>query len=268
MFSEETSVLFPAAGISKGGTVVKLVRVVAFSLLAAGLGGEAAPGADTKPSKAQQEKHLEKEVLVKVVLNYLLFLPEEYGKADKAWPMLLFLHGAGESGNDLELVKKHGPPKIAETKRDFPFIVASPQSPRGGWVPHELITLVDEVASKYKVDPDRIYVTGLSMGGFGTWSLAAAYPDRFAAIVPICGGNPADAKRLQHLPIWVFHGAKDRAVPLARSEAMVKALKAVGSNVKFTIYPNAEHDSWTETYNNPELYKWLLQQKRGAANSR
>ena len=124
---------------------------------------------------------------------------------------------------------------------------------------------MDDIAAKYRVDKDRIYLTGLSMGGFGTWSLAAAHPERFAAIVPICGGgNPADAAKLKNLPIWVFHGAKDPVVPPERSESMVKAIKAAGGNVKLTVYPDAGHDAWTATYENPELYRWLFAQKRGA----
>ena len=102
------------------------------------------------------------------------------------------------------------------------------------------------------------------MGGFGTWALAAAHPERFAAIAPICGGgDPKQAERLKDLPIWVFHGAKDPTVPLARSEEMVKALKEAGGEPKFTVYPDAGHDSWTETYDNPELYEWFLAHKRG-----
>lgn len=214
----------------------------------------------------QQQKQFEKEIKVKVKLNYLLYLPPEYGKSDKAWPMILFLHGAGESGDDLEKVKKHGPPKIVETK-DMPFIVVSPQSPGGirrGWNTDALNALLDEIESKYKVDKDRVYLTGLSMGGYGSWSLAAAHPERFAAVVPICGGgDPATAKKIKDLPIWVFHGGKDRTVPLKRSEDMVNALKEAGAaEVKFTVYPDAGHDSWTETYNNPDLYEWLLKHKR------
>jgi predicted peptidase len=200
------------------------------------------------------------------MLKYLLFLPADYEKAEKPFPLILFLHGAGERGDDLSKVKKHGPPKIVETKKDFPFIVVSPQAPlRGGWQNKSLLALLDEIEGKYKVDKDRVYLTGLSMGGYGTWRLAAAAPERFAAIVPICGGgDPKSAEKLKGLPIWVFHGAKDNAVPLKRSEDMVKALKDAGHEVKFTIYPNAGHDSWTETYNNPELYKWLLSHKRKA----
>lgn len=238
-----------------------LKGMVALALAA--LVAAAAPADDKQPAPAQQEKSFEKEITVKVKLNYLLFLPEGYDKAEKPWPMILFLHGAGESGDDLKKVKTHGPPKIVETKKDFPFVVVSPQSPGLGWNVPALAALVDEVTSKYRVDKDRVYLTGLSMGGFGTWSLAAAHPEKFAAIVPICGrGNTADAKKLKDMPTWVFHGAKDQTVRLQQSEVMVNAIKEAGGNPKFTIYPDAGHDSWTETYNNPELYKWLLEQKR------
>jgi predicted peptidase len=127
-----------------------------------------------------------------------------------------------------------------------------------------VIALLDEVQSKYKVDPDRVYLTGLSMGGFGTWETATQYPERFAAIVPICGGGrPYTVARLKNLPTWVFHGEKDNVVPIKRSEEMVDALKKAGGDVKFTRYPEAGHDSWTETYNNPELYDWFLKHTRG-----
>lgn len=213
----------------------------------------------------QQAKHLEKQITVTVKLDYLVYLPDDYEQADKKWPLILFLHGSGESGSDLSLVKKHGPPKIVENKSDFPFIVVSPQSPRrGGWNRDALKALLDEVLANYRVDRDRVYLTGLSMGGYGTWALAAMYPHYFAAIAPICGGGDTDdAVRLKDLPIWVFHGAKDEAVPLRRSEEMVAALKKLGADVKFTVYPEAGHDSWTETYDNPELYQWFLSHKRG-----
>jgi len=215
--------------------------------------------------KVQEEKSFEKEITMKVKLNYLLFLPEGY-EADKAkhWPLMLFLHGAGESGDNLARVKVHGPPKIVESKKDFPFILVSPQSPGRGWNPDTLKALIDDVKKNYRVDEDRVYLTGLSMGGFGTWALAAAHPEVFAAIAPICGGgNPRDASKIKDLPIWVFHGAKDTTVPLARSEEMVKALKDSGaSELKFTVYPEAGHDSWTESYNNPELYEWMLKHTR------
>ena len=214
-------------------------------------------------AQTQQEKSFEKEITIKAKLGYWLFLPADYEKSGKNWPLLLFLHGAGESGSDLAKVKSHGPPKIVESKPEFPFILVSPQCPGRGWNVDMLNALLDEIVAKYRVDQDRVYLTGLSMGGFGTWTLAALHPERFAAIAPICGGgNPADAKKLKDLPIWVFHGGKDTTVPTKRSEEMVEALKAAGGNPKFTVYPEAGHDSWTETYNDPELYRWLLEQKR------
>ncbi len=214
--------------------------------------------ADPEAGK-QAAEEFSQEVVVKT--KYLLFLPKDYADSDKKFPLMLFLHGAGESGDDLEKVKVHGPPKIVDGKPDFPFIVVSPQSPGRGWRPEVLNGLLDEVIAKHRVDTDRVYLTGLSMGGYGTWSLAAAHPERFAAIVPICGGgNPDDAAKLKEIPTWVFHGAKDDAVPLSRSEEMVAALKAVGGKPEFTVYPEAGHDSWTETYNNEALYKWLLGQ--------
>lgn len=203
------------------------------------------------------------DTTVKVEMDYLLSLPKGYDKQD-SWPLVLFLHGAGERGDDLELVKKHGPPKLIGEGKDFPFIVVSPQCPKDvWWEPIELSALLDQVIKTHKVDQDRIYVTGLSMGGFGTWRLAAFTPDRFAAIAPICGGGEKYwARRFPQLPTWAFHGAKDKGVPLERSQEMVDAMKEKGGAPKLTVYPEAEHDSWTETYNNPAFYEWLLAQKR------
>ncbi len=152
---------------------------------------------------------------VKVHMKYLLQLPNDYDQQESL-PVLLFLHGAGERGDNLDLVKKHGPPKLIEAGQEFPFIVVSPQCPEGRWwEPFELAALLDEIVEKYKVDQDRIYVTGLSMGGFGTWSLAAYQPKRFAAIVPICGGGePFTTRLFAKVPAWVFHGAKDFGGPL------------------------------------------------------
>ncbi len=213
-----------------------------------------------EPGK-QQPQHFER--VITVTMDYLLYLPNDYDQVESA-PLLLFLHGAGERGSDLERVKLHGPPKLIAAGKEFPFIVVSPQCPGDRWwKPDDLSALLDELVEKYKVDKDRIYVTGLSMGGFGTWGLAASAPNRFAAIVPICGGgDPSTARRLARIPIWVFHGAKDPVVPLSASERMVDAVEEAGGNVKFTVYPEAGHDSWTEAYNDPELYKWLLEQKR------
>jgi predicted peptidase len=200
----------------------------------------------------------------RIDMKYLLYLPKAYD-SQETWPLLLFLHGAGERGSDIELVKKHGPPKLIAMGKDLPFIVVSPQCPKGRWwEASELSALLDEIGAKYKVDTDRVYVTGLSMGGFGTWRLAFYSPERFAAIAPICGGGEEKhwAQRIAPIPTWVFHGAKDTAVPLERSERMVAALKKAGGHPKLTVYPDAGHDSWTQTYNNPEFYAWLLEQRR------
>jgi predicted peptidase len=212
---------------------------------------------------AVHQKPCKLDRAVKVTMKYLTYLPKDY-KQKTSWPLVLFLHGAGERGDDLDLVKTHGLPKLIAEGKDFPFIVVSPQCPSDqSWETFELTALLDEIVEKYKVDQDRIYVTGLSMGGFGTWALAARTPDRFAAILPICGGGLlVPAKRIAHIPAWVFHGAKDPVVPLAWAQKIVDDLKKNGSNVLFTVYPEAGHDSWTETYDNPQIYEWLLQQKR------
>lgn len=219
--------------------------------------------AEEKSASPQREQLLDKEIVVAAKLKYLLYLPPGYEKGNDPWPMILFLHGAGETGEDLAKVKIHGPPKIIEAGRVLPFVIVSPQSPQRGWNVLALNALLDEVMASHRIDPDRVYLTGLSMGGRGTWDLAAAYPDRFAAIVPICGsGNPADGRKLKSIPAWVFHGAKDTGVPLELSENMVKAMNKAGGAAKLTVYPDAGHDSWTQTYDNLELYTWLLEQRR------
>ncbi len=202
---------------------------------------------------------------IPVEMGYLLYLPRDYD-TQESWPLVLFLHGSGERGADLELVKMHGPPKLIGEGKDFPFIVVSPQCPKDrSWEPLELTALLDHVVANNKVDKERICVTGLSMGGFGTWELASFSPQRFAAIAPICGGGELHwARRLLHVPTWAFHGAKDNGVPVARTQTMIDAMIEKGGTPKVTIYPDAEHDSWTETYNNPEFYEWLLAQRRPA----
>ncbi len=196
-------------------------------------------------------------------VNYLLYLPDNY-KAENSFPLLLFLHGSGERGDDINRVKIHGPAKLIEQGKEFPFIIVSPQCPENErWNPEQLSMLLDDVEKNYKTDKNRVYATGLSMGGYGVWKLAQMYPDRFAAVLPICGGGDfLNACVIKHLPVWVFHGAKDKVVSVQESERMVNALKKCGGNVKFTVYPDAGHDSWTETYNNPEIYTWLLEQKK------
>jgi predicted peptidase len=197
-------------------------------------------------------------------LHYLLFLPSTYAVHPQRWPLMLFLHGAGERGEDLQLVKRHGVAKIVEEQPAFPLLVVSPQCPpTEAWAPEPLLALLDDIEQHYDVDPERLYVTGLSMGGFGTWAVAIAAPDRFAAIAPICGGgDPSRVGVLRHLPVWAFHGARDPIVPLQRTVEIVEALRQCGGNVRFTVYPEAGHDAWTATYANPELYAWFLAHTR------
>ena len=222
-----------------------------------------------KPGQTAQKFSLERKQVFSA--DYLLFLPEGYGgDAAKRWPLILFLHGAGERGSNVWLVTKHGVPKVDTQQSGFPFIVVAPQCPKGKiWSNDQILALLDAVETQYAVDTRRVYLTGISMGGFGTWSLGLSHPERFAAIAPICGGGDlitpllADKSELVRLSMWAFHGAKDPTVPLAESERMVGYMKKIGvKEVKFTVYPEAQHDCWTQTYANPELFAWFLQHTR------
>lgn len=226
-----------------------------------------AQATDDKPAAGKQVAQVFKtknEAGEETLLHYWLYLPANHdGKAKL--PLMLFLHGSGERGSDLEKVKQHGPPKLVEGQKDWAFITISPQCPRDTrWNAETLAKLVDLVAKEQEADEKRLYVTGLSMGGSGTWSLVAKFPDKFAAAVPMCGrGDTAQADKLVKVPIWVFHGAKDTGSSPELSESMVKAIKeAGGDNVKLTVYPDAGHDCWTRAYGDPELYKWLLTQQK------
>jgi predicted peptidase len=246
-------------------------------------------------AETQTVQSFERTITRTLSYRYLLHLPTGYDPAGaRVWPLLVFLHGSGERGTDPWLVAKHGPPKLlradspapanetpaaaarrAEATRQLAtqFIVVSPQCPPDAWWDDDaVLALVDAVTAQHKVDVRRTYLTGLSLGGFGTWSAGIKHPGRFAALAPICGGGEvATVRRVAHahpaelrsLGVWVFHGAKDPAVPLAESERMVDALKqAAVTDLQFTVYPEAKHDSWTESYANPELYAWLLRHQR------
>jgi predicted peptidase len=199
--------------------------------------------------------------------QYHIYYPASYHHTtDKEWPLILFLHGAGERGEDLKLVKQQGLPKYLQGKADFPFVVAYPQCPSHSyWQIPLLSAWLTRVLAEVRADKSRIYVTGISMGGYGTWQWATASPDQFAAIIPICGGGEvAMAHKLVNMPIWAFHGKKDDIVPVEATVEMAEAVHAAGGKVKLTIYPDLKHDSWTETYNNPAIYDWLLQHRRVA----
>ncbi|MCO6458278.1 MAG: prolyl oligopeptidase family serine peptidase [Pirellulaceae bacterium] len=232
-------------------------------------------GSELMADQPAAGKQVEQQLVVgDAIVGYQLFLPPGYGEQEKRWPLMLFLHGRGESNGPLSLVKKWGPPLLVDTNPEFPFILVSPQCPReDAWNrPTQqklLVALLDDIAKRYQVDPDRVYLTGLSMGGYGSWTLAAAHPDRFAAVAPICGGgNAEDASRLKDLPIWVFHGDQDRAVPIERSQAMVEAIKqAGGERIRFTTLEHVGHNSWSAAYATPELYEWFLGHQRAAPAS-
>jgi predicted peptidase len=216
---------------------------------------------------AGQSAHLfEATVSRRVSYRYLLYVPNAYSvEPSRRWPFLLFLHGSGERGADLAKVKLHGPPKQLDGRDDFPFVVVSPQCPEDQrWQADALAALLDDVIGRLRIDPDRVYVTGLSMGGRGTWDLAMSCPERFAAIAPVCGGAlPDRACRLKNVPVKAFHGAKDDVVPLAESQTVVEAVKKWGGTAELVVYPEAGHDSWSATYADPSLWEWLLSHRRG-----
>jgi len=218
-----------------------------------------------------------------VPLKYRLIKPLGY-QPGKKYPLVLFLHGAGERGDDNAITLKHAAKDFADPARraKYPAYIVIPQCPKDkkwsevDWskesstLPESasdslqsVKELLDEMVENAGVDNDRIYVTGLSMGGYGTWDAIARYPGFFAAAVPICGGgDPKTVDRFKKLPIWCFHGGKDTVVKPIRSQEMIAALKGIGSDVRYTEYPDAGHDSWSATYSNPELYEWLFSKRR------
>ena len=196
-------------------------------------------------------------------LRFLLNLPDNYDTQSE-WPAMLFLHGSGEVGSDASVLRTLGPSGYAEGLSSFPFIVISPQLDGWQWWDAaELDQLLDHVVRYYRVDQDRVAVTGMSLGGYGSWSLAAAYPYRFSCVVPVAGGgDPSTACSIAHLPAWVFHGAQDSVVPLSEAQAMVNALEGCGGAPLLTVYPDIGHPSWTPTYVNASLYQWMSTQVR------
>jgi predicted peptidase len=206
-------------------------------------------------------------------ISYLLYLPAGYGQdPQQHWPLVLFLHGSGERGDSPAVLVAHGLPRLLTSTLDFPAIVLSPQAPGDtvwwGAQLDEVSALLDRVQANYAVDGRRIYLTGLSMGGYGAWAMALQQPQRFAALVPVAGGwdserdvVPRNICDVKHVPIWVFHGAQDEIVPLRKAQLMVDALKKCGVDVRFTLYPDAKHrDSFERAYDDPELYAWMFEQ--------
>jgi predicted peptidase len=234
---------------------------------------------------AQESPALEKHVFADGAnkLPYRLLKPVKV-EEDMKYPLVIFLHGAGERGSDNEKQLVHGVPRFAsvENRQKHPCFLIAPQCPEGKkWVevdwsadthtqpkdPGEVgrltLALIEKAMKDLPVDPKRVYLTGLSMGGYGTWDFVARRPELFAAAAPVCGGaDEATATKIKDIPIWAFHGAKDTAVKPARSRNIIAALKKAGGQPKYTEYPNVGHNSWDNAYSDPEFFKWLFAQKR------
>lgn len=200
--------------------------------------------------------------------KYVVFIPHDY-KGDKEYPVILFLHGSGETkGGKKEPVEVGIGPAIKKREKTFPFITVIPQAEKRPWSAGTYdgklaIAILDEVCSQFKTDKKRIYLTGLSMGGMGTFSHAAATPERWAAMVPICGrGDIKTAEKIKDIPCWCFHGDADTAVNVKGSRDMMEAIKKAGGMPKYTEYPGVGHNSWDKAYDTDELYEWLAKQSK------
>jgi predicted peptidase len=201
-------------------------------------------------------------------LQYYLYYPEGYEKKkDEDFGLLLFLHGGGESGDNLGAIKKNGPPKLLVEGKQFPFLILAPQNPhkRKWWNVRAVMQLLDSVVQNNRVDPDRLYLTGLSRGGSAAWEIAVQYPDTFAAMAVVCGMAPTPYASWinKEMPIWVFHGTEDQSIPFSESEAMVAKLKQMNYPVRFTVYEGVGHNSWEEAYTTEALYTWFMEQRKG-----
>jgi predicted peptidase len=240
-------------------------------------------------ARAHETGFLDRTVSLRgVTYKYQVFLPEDWS-SKKKWPIILFLHGAGERGSDGLLQTDVGlPHAIRESRSRFPTIVVIPQCLTNHWwtepeMEEMALAALAATSKEFKGDAKHSYLTGLSMGGFGSWDIATRYPGKFAAMVPICGGlatpkdlvreYPASAKnaypdeprsyaeaaaKIGKTPVWIFHGAADDTVPVDGSRKMNDALKAAGGNVRYTEYPGVGHNSWDKAYAEPELMPWLL----------
>jgi predicted peptidase len=226
-------------------------------------------------------------VVDNVTYKYQVFVPENWNKKTK-WPVILFLHGYGEEGDDGLLQTDVGlASAIRKHVERFPFVIVMPQCRKLDWwtnapMEAQALKVLDQTMQEFKGDPQRVYLTGLSMGGYGTWALGSQNPGKFAALVPICGGvrlppgnhivnahdtdDSADpyaavAQKIGKTPVWVFHGDADPTVPVTESQKMVAALKAAGGDVRYTEYPGVGHDSWDKAYDEADLFTWVLAQK-------
>ncbi|MCM4167284.1 2-succinyl-6-hydroxy-2,4-cyclohexadiene-1-carboxylate synthase [Arenibacter antarcticus] len=207
------------------------------------------------------------EVTTTETLKYYLYYPENYkSSGDEKFPLLLFLHGGGESGGSLDAVKRNGPPKLLTGGKKFPFLILAPQNPneKMWWNTRAVNQLLETVIAENKVDPNRIYLTGLSRGGGAAWEMAVQYPDKFAALAVVCGMAPLPYASWinKKLPIWVFHGDQDNSIPISESVNMVAKLREMGYRVQFTIYKGVGHNAWEKAYENETLYDWFMEQEK------
>jgi predicted peptidase len=206
------------------------------------------------------------ETNVKENLAYYLYYPEDYqDEPDQKFPLLLFLHGGGESGDSLISVKRNGPPKLIVQGKKFPFLILAPQNPyaKKWWNTRAVKQLLDSIVDQNRVDTSRIYLTGLSRGGGAAWEMAVQYPETFAAMAVVCGMTPVPYASWinKNMPIWVFHGEQDKSIPISESETMVAKLQEMGYEVTFTKYPKVGHNAWVKAYDTEGLYDWFMAQR-------
>lgn len=267
-----------------------VLLAIFFSCLLLGGAGNATAAAmaskikGTSATAAMRFKPLVYKNAAGETLPYRLLTPLRYDSG-KAYPLVLFLHGAGERGSDNTITCKNALPEFASdaVMKKYPAFFIVPQVPEDekwtsvkAWNEAHTIAspepekslrlaleIIEQVRKDYNIDPQRIYITGISMGGYGTWDAIWRHPGLFAAAAPICGGgDPSKAPVIAKMPLWVFHGGADTTVPTPKSREMVAALKAAGGKPKYTEYPGVKHDSWTRTYQNPEFYAWLFAQRK------
>ena len=208
----------------------------------------------------------EQEIRRSENLQYYLYYPDTYfSEEDQEFGLLLFLHGGGEAGYELNELKKNGPPKMMADGYSFPFLVLAPQNPhkKQWWDVRALNSLLDVVVEENRVDKKRIYLTGLSRGGSAAWEMAVQYPDKFAALAVVCGMAPSPYAHWlnKDMPVWVFHGVEDKVIPVSESDTMVKKLKEMNFDVRYHRFEGVGHNSWSRAYAMDELYEWFNQQK-------
>ena len=227
----------------------RAATALAGCLLAAGCALTATPSSTTARRQTEHEG---------AGTRYLLHVPSAHAR-ESAWPAILFLHGGGERGRDLSLVRREGLPRILDALPEFPFVVVSPQETLARrWTPDGLVKLLDEVAAKHRADPARVYATGLSSGAVTALELAAAHPERIVAVAAVSPNRlPRDPCRLKPVPVWIFHNSGDTRIPAGRIRRFERTLRDCGVDVRVTLYDRARHDAWTETYDRRELYEWF-----------